>query len=174
MSRVPVQLHAHPPERGRRRGVVVYGGCCCCCCCLHSAGGLLGATIASAAESAQPARKRESVYTRPIDVTRPTATLGPVPLYWLCLAGMMLVPCFYGSLIGGHIGAGIWAAVVYFPGVQLGASVLAVLVVLSSYRTGRREAFGVLAAITAMTVIGALIGGVLVVVLCGFSPLNLF
>lgn len=45
----PIQIVAHPPERGRRRGVVLYGTCCCCCCCccLHTLGGLIGALAGS-------------------------------------------------------------------------------------------------------------------------------
>jgi hypothetical protein len=116
---------------------------------------------------------RESVYTRDIDVTRRPGPLSPVAVYWLCLAGTSFVPCFYGSMFAWDVAAGIWAAILYLPAAQLGASGLAALVVVCCYRTGRREAFGVLGTIVLLTVIGTLVGGALVVVLCGFSPFGL-
>src|SRR5690349_21292142 len=45
----PIELIAHPPERGQRAGPVVLpcGCCCCCCCCLHTLGGLIGGLVGS-------------------------------------------------------------------------------------------------------------------------------
>jgi hypothetical protein len=119
-------------------------------------------------------RPRESIYTRAIDVTRRSKGLSPVGLYWLCLAGMSFVPCFYGGLIGGGVDPGLWAALIFFPAAQLGASALAALTVLCCYRSGRGEAFVVLARITAWTFLGVVVGSVLLMLLCGFSPLGLF
>jgi len=41
-------IEKHPAERGgrRQRYVVLYSCCCCCCCCLHSLGGAIGVLTA--------------------------------------------------------------------------------------------------------------------------------
>jgi hypothetical protein len=136
---------------------------------------LIGATIASAVESeaSSQRRRREPVYTREIDITRRPGPLSPVSLYWLCLAGTSFVPCFYGSMFAWDVAAGIWAAILYFPAAQFGATGLGMLVVLCCYRTGRHEAYRALGSIALLTLIGTLVGGAIVLVFCGAGVFNL-
>jgi hypothetical protein len=135
---------AHPPER-RRRSIIVTGCgcCCCCCCCLHTLGGVIGAAVAGAT---QRGRAGASLYWRTVAVLLFALALG---------LGAFMRGGSEGIIVGVVIG------LLVFPGVQLAASLLAVLIAAFQpeqpfpTRSDRLRAIGW---ITIWTVVGALIG----------------
>src|SRR5438132_1613588 len=107
VSRVaPVGLQVHPPER-RRRSVIVASPSCCCCC-LHSVGGLVGAGMVSGGRSGRSA----------------------AGLYWLVLVVLSILAGIVTGIVYNEPLAGFFFLILLMPAVQLGASVVAALVIV--------------------------------------------
>jgi hypothetical protein len=142
MDPSPIDLHVHPPERRRARTVALPCGCCCCCCCLHSIGGLIGALIGTFI----PGRRPPEPYPPPgyygeqyvpPPVPRRSSALPAAGLYWIILAMLtmlvFLVSCVgYAHELAGPgifdgVGAGLLILAIFLPGVQIVASLIAML-----------------------------------------------
>jgi hypothetical protein len=162
-----VEVQVHPPERGRGSPVVLPTGCCCCCCCcLHTLGALIGGLIGTTQLINPPPRPVDPNFPFPfrrdeLEEAGPVLPLGL--LYWLLVCfgiGVTMVWAFFTQrnrpedafLTGGFV------AIMIMPGIQLGASLLALFGVLLFY-TDRTAALMRLARITLWSVVGALIGG---------------
>jgi len=137
----PVRVTAHPPERRRRPSSVIAAQaccCCCCCCCLHTLGGLVGGLVGSLlrVRPSPPVPKEEGDSPFPFrrDEPGPSFTLSPALVYWVLFSllslGTFLYFFFFDSAPTPRepIWAGILTVLV-MPGVQLAASLLALLVV---------------------------------------------
>jgi len=107
-ARLRIGFEAHPPERRRRRGQVAACGCCCCCCCLHSLGGLIGSAAAGRSKTLE--------------------AHGATVSYWLCLLAALVISCAVGPLLSGEGLAGVLAALILLPGLQLVASLVAAVI----------------------------------------------
>lgn len=136
----PITVQAHEPER-RRRSVVVAPCCCCscCCCCLHSIGSLTAAITAGATESGQPA----------------------AGLYWRCVVGVLIATAVGSVVMTGNPGGGflvVLIAILALPVVQLAASLVAVVLILVLPCSDRAAFLWAIGKITLWTVLGAVIG----------------
>jgi hypothetical protein len=174
-----ITLQAHPPERRRRQSTELLSQlngccCCCCCCCLHSLGSLVGAAWASASASrGSPADANQSLIKFPDDeidgwAQNPLARIPVNRIYWslvvsvsgLVLLYLMARPQAFPDPLGYLL-----VLAIFLPLVQLGASVLSAFVIAcfppDRYQKGR--AWAVLGRITAWTLIGAVIGSLIMV-----------
>jgi hypothetical protein len=157
-----VTIERLPPERMATMPVAAAaGGCCsCCCCCFHTVGALIGAA------AARP----------PIGPTGgpPIATISGGPTepkysvnreYWMSfLVGSIILMMILAVELDGNdklIGMSIVYAILA-PAVQLAASISALAITLASKRPGQSERLRHLGKITLFSVIGTLIGGVVV------------
>jgi hypothetical protein len=157
-----ITIERLPPERTATMPVAAAaGGCCsCCCCCFHTVGSLIGAAAARApiGPAGEP----------------PVATIGGAPTepkysvnreYWMSflVASVITMMILAVELSGGDklIGMFIIYAIVV-PGVQLAASISALVITLSSKRPGQSERLRHLGKITLFSVIGTLLGGIVV------------
>lgn len=144
-------LTRHPPEHGRGGAPEILPAgccCCCCCCCLHTLGGIGGAVLGSAL----PMQSRpvyESDPDSPFPYRRDVfeedqPLIPPVLLYWLMVALTVMLtvvatPFFLMSRGGGprnpldSVAAGLFIAVMILPGLQLVASLFAVIAVAIFY-----------------------------------------
>jgi hypothetical protein len=175
MSRQPepppdVTLTAHPPERRRpaRPVILPCGCCCCCCCCPHTIGGLAGGIAGSVTEMPEQPRAMDPDAPFPyrLDEFEDEGALVPAGLlYWLLVCLLIGVVVVWtavanasgfgrvqeGLLIGGFI------VLLVLPGLQLGASLLALLVILLFYPE-RARPLRRLGRITLWTIAGTLGG----------------
>lgn len=143
MANDPVfTLTAHPPERRARSGPVTLCSGCCCCCCLHSVGSLIGAAAASI-----------PWYNWKEDAKEPSAA----PLYW-SIFGVLAVLLVVVSIFGGA-----YVPVMLMPLLQLGVSLVALLIICFSSTDGKRPRLWSLARITAFSLVGAALGLVAIV-----------
>lgn len=157
-----ITIERLPPERAATMPVAAAaGGCCsCCCCCFHTVGSLIGAAAARAPNG--PAGDP------------PTATIGGAPTepkysvsreYWMSflVASVITMMILAAEIDSGDklLGMVIVYAIVA-PGVQLAASLSALVITLVSKRPGQSERLRHLGKITLFSVIGALLGGIVV------------
>src|SRR5262249_6166142 len=136
-----INFTAHPPERRRRRSSVIAAQaccCCCCCCCLHAVGGLVGALVGTLVRVQPSPRQIDPDAELPFrrDEEDPVFVLPVSIVYWSVFSLVSLVSfgvSAYNSGSGGVpsnndlILAGI-IILLFLPLVQLGASVLALIV----------------------------------------------
>lgn len=150
------------PERTATMPVAAAaGGCCsCCCCCFHTVGSLIGAAAARppVGPGLQP----------------PVATIGGAPTepkysvnreYWMSfLVGSIILMMILAIELDGDdklIGMFIVYAILA-PAVQLAASISALVITVTSKRPGQSERLRHLGKITLFSVIGALLGGLVI------------
>jgi hypothetical protein len=157
-----ITIERLPPERSSTMPVAAAAGGCCssCCCCFHTVGSLIGAALARAPK------------VTPSDT--PVAVIAGAPTepkysatkeYWLSfLIGSVILMMILGVYLDGNdraAGMAIFYAIL-IPAVQLGASIIALVMILVSKRPGQGERLGHLGRITLYAFVGALIGLVLV------------
>jgi hypothetical protein len=168
----------HPPERRRsgRPVVLPAGCCCCCCCCLHTLGGLIGGVAGSvSAQEAIP--KRMTDPNSPFPFRRDEfETEGPILpatlLYWLLVPivaflGAGLFALTNGPNLADGLLGGAFVMIMVLPAVQLGASVLAVLLILLFYsektlplrRIGSITLWAFVGSLIGMVAMGGCLGG---------------
>lgn len=153
-----IEIRKHAPERRNRPvviGSVCCTTCCCCCCCLHSAGGLIGASVGVG--WAMRSSGKSAIVTPEAEKS---ASAGIVA-YWMILVALvgivLLISLPFGSWNW------LWVLLIGLPVLQLLASTLAFLVVVVFPVPDRKIAIAAVAKITAGAIIGAVAGGVLVV-----------
>lgn len=154
-----------PPERRIAAPTAASAGscCCCCCCCLHTVGSLVGALTAKAPKTAEPV---------------PTAIVGSEKVapqyrvtkeYWVTVLILctVAVPFYVASQMRRDIVEPLeWAFfyAIFFPAIQLGASVVVALRNTFSKRPGREDRLRHLGSITARAFVGGMIGIVVMVI----------
>jgi len=164
-----IDLRRTPPERKRPVGSVVLAGpgcCCCCCCCLHSVGSLIGSLVAAR----EPRPGPDDLRRVAAEPTGPDVSVAR--LYWWVVFLILLLG-FFTPVLGpwgywyynrGPIevffsggGAVLVMAIGFLPLVQLGASVVALFVILLGFHD-RGPALRRLGWITLGSVLGTLAG----------------
>ena len=166
-----VVVRPHPPERLIRalaRGEVA-ACCCCCCCCLHSVGGLAGAVVetfyprGTSAVGGKPplAKLRDDEIDGPWRAGPARPRVGRI--YWISTLVASALTCLWA--VGFAQGVGTWLAAcwlllaIFWPAIQLAASILALLIVQSRPDlSGDRAALKRLGRITLAAILGAAIG----------------
>jgi hypothetical protein len=156
-----------PPERRITAPTAASAGscCCCCCCCLHTVGSLVGAL------TAKPPKATEAVPTAVVGTAKVAPQFRVTKEYWVTVLILctVAVPFYVFSMTRTQIVEPLeWAFfyAIFFPAIQLVAS-LAVLVRNGfSKRPGREERMRHLGSITARAFVGGLIG-ILVMVIAG-------
>jgi hypothetical protein len=164
MERPTIQRHV--PERGSRGQAIAPAGqcCCCCCCCLHTVGGIIGAATARA--SAAPI---SALPPATIDGATRTAKPSATGLYW----GMVLLVSIFVAMwnlgVERHPDSAeaVLIIALVLPGIQLGASMIAAIVIVLSKRPRKDERLRHLGKITFRAFIGAVIGGLVMLPLFG-------
>ncbi|MEO7092370.1 MAG: hypothetical protein ABI175_03905 [Polyangiales bacterium] len=157
-----ITIERLPPERTATMPVAAAaGGCCsCCCCCFHTVGSLIGAAAvrAPAGPVGEP-----PVATISGGPTEPKYSVNRE--YWMSflVASIITMMILAIELDGDDklLGMFIIYAVVA-PAVQLAASISALVMTLVSKRPGQSERLRHLGKITLFSVIGALLGGIVV------------
>jgi hypothetical protein len=171
MNNPGIKVQAVPPERQRQRSMVVHCGCCCCCCCcLHTVGGLLGAVVASTNQQVKPLPPEYRQFVLPAYQSH-ASTIG---LYWGILGLLTLHILILGVPWWRQDNSGIGVVILGMPFIQLVASLLAMFCVLCFARTNKGAKLWVIAVISFGTFVGTLVGIVLMILLCGLSPMGLF
>lgn len=104
-----IAIERRPPER--RWPPVVVGSvccstCCCCCCCAHTLGSVVGAAGASVAVSADGSGRVAAA------------------VYW-GIVFLLAVPSAFLALLAGDLAVGLIVYAIFFPVLQLAASLLA-------------------------------------------------
>jgi hypothetical protein len=177
-----VTLHAHPPERKRRRANEILsqlnGCCCCCCCCLHSVGSLTGAVLGSLSGRRDPAADLEKAPVKFVDdelagwpppSTPPSVRLPVNGIYWGSVVVVMILVSLYvlTQATFPNAGAGaLFILAIFLPLIQLGASVVSAFVLACSPSYSReRRAWARLWRITLGTFVGAVVGSLIMVFL---------
>ncbi len=170
-KRTGIVLEIHAPER-RRRPVVLAGGCCtsccCCCCCLHVIGGLVGAGLAGDSGvklarlslpgmSPSPTLDAKSRPESPVDAVRRVQRI-----YWGALGLTIVLVALISVWLGGPF-ATMVILLLGLPVLQLAASVIASIRVAALAGPHHRRAQGEVVRITAYGLLGAAIGGALLV-----------
>jgi hypothetical protein len=168
----PIQVTVHPPERRRRAASVIAAQaccCCCCCCCLHTVGGLVGGLVGSLlrVRPSPPAHKEDKGEPFPFrrDDLGPSFTLSPAVVYWVLFSLLSLGTFLYFFFQDGPanrdlVVAGILTVLV-MPGVQLAASLLALLVVAvcpAGLMPDKRAAVVRIGKISLWAFVGSLVG----------------
>jgi hypothetical protein len=168
----PVEVTVHPPERRRRHSSVIAAQaccCCCCCCCLHTIGGLIGGLVGSLLHVRPsppvPSQDEDSPFPFRRDEPGPSFTLSAALVYWVLFSLLSLGTFLYFLLENGPgsrepIWAGI-GTVLVMPGVQLAASLLAVLVAAVCPRglmPDKRAALVRIGTISLWAFVGGLVG----------------
>lgn len=152
-----VVLEAVPPERRKRSVTVAAHGCCCCC--VHSIGSLLGAALACRRPFKDP--PDEASMDEEVAAEKRRWRRQPVWLYWNSLALSILVTVACTSFSVPAVDRLTWILIggaFFFPLIQLGASVLALLWILLSKQPDKIGACFTLGKITGWTVIGTIAG----------------
>ncbi len=169
-----VSIRGLPPERARRTVTLpVAGCCCCCCCCLHSIGGIVGAVQGGKAAFKDPPASstaneevvEESRYWRRY----------PVWVYWKSLAIAILLGTIVAAVSSGELSSQrnesaviiLIGVALLLPGVQLVASLIALIWIGCSSHPDKGTARATLGRMTAYSFLGALIGLVAMPVLGG-------
>ncbi len=162
-----IRIERVAPERTASMPVAAAaGGCCsCCCCCFHTLGGLIGAALAKPPKVVEPEAPVATIDGAP---TTPKYTAWKE--YWTAfLIASLLTIMGLGFYITDSGSDRLLAMVVFYgittPLVQLGASLIALGMILSSKRPGRSERLRHLGKITLYTVIGAGLGFILVLLI---------
>jgi hypothetical protein len=164
---VGITIERQLPERGDRGVAAAPAGqcCCCCCCCLHTVGSIAGALSARPVPVA-PEPIPASAIAGPTQVPRHSAT----GLYWAISAILsgLTIAYFYG-LERDHVRSGEIAVMMamLFPGVQLAASVIAVIAIASSKRPGKNLRLRHLGKITLRAFLGAVVGTLIMLPMFG-------
>jgi hypothetical protein len=178
----PVRVTAHPPERARRGAPVILpcGCCCCCCCCLHTIGGLVGGVVGSVAQIRPHPRPVDPDFPFPYrrdELDEEAPAFPPALLYWLLVSFLVAVTAvwYYLSSSGSHgplsgnpqeLLIGLFIAVMILPGLQVGASVLAVLGIALFYgdktvpliRVGKITLWSFVGTIAGLVLMGGCLG----------------
>jgi hypothetical protein len=163
----PIEVHVHPPERGRGTPVILPTGCCCCCCCcLHTIGGLIGGLVGTTQTIDPPPRPVDPNFPFPFrrDELEQAGPLLPLALlYWLLVCfgiglTMLWVLLFERARPEEAFLTGGFIAIMILPGIQLGASLLALFAVLLFY-ADQTAALMRLGRISLWSLVGTLIGG---------------
>jgi hypothetical protein len=158
-----ITIERVPPERTATMPVAAAaGGCCsCCCCCFHTVGSLIGAAAAArppAGPTGEP----------------PVATISGTPTepkysvnreYWMSflVASVLTMMILAAELRGDDKLLGMFVIyAIAAPAVQLAASISALVITLTSKRPGQSERLRHLGRITLFSVIGALLGGIVI------------
>jgi len=172
-ERPGVELRRHPAERRPTPSVVLpqVACCCSCCCCLHSVGGLIGGILGSVVKLPEEPKPVDPDFPFPFrrDELENEQDLVPATgLYWaLVLFVFSCVAIWYGFFDRPRsVVVGIVAALVFLPAIQLGASVLAAVVIAAFY-TDKANALNRLGRITLLSFVGTLIGIGIMAGLCG-------
>lgn len=160
-----IRIERVAPERTASMPVAAAaGGCCsCCCCCFHTLGGLVGAAMAKPRKIAPPEAPVATIEGAP---TTPKYTAWKE--YWTAFLIASLVTIM---ILGFYISDNdkLLAMVVIYgmvtPLVQLGGSLIALGMMLSSKRPGRSERLAHLGKITLYSVVGAGLGFILVLLI---------
>jgi len=176
--RPELSVTRHAPERGGGPPAVAPAGCCCCCCCcLHTIGGIAGAIVGSSTQlPSRPVYETDPDSPFPFrrDVFEEDQPLvSPVLVYWMLLALAICATVSITVLINGTSGmrdpldelfemfaAGLFLSVMILPGLQLIASLVAVVVVAIFYPE-RSYALRRLGRITLYCLAGAALGTLL-------------
>jgi hypothetical protein len=140
-----ILIERRPPER--RWPPVVVGSvccstCCCCCCCAHTLGSVVGAAGASIAVSADGSGRVAAA------------------VYW-GLVFLLAVPSGALVMLSGELSVGVILFLIFFPALQLAASVLALPLIALVPVDDKRRAFGSLGVITAASFVGAIVIGMI-------------
>lgn len=168
----------HPPERKPhpRSVTLPCACCCCCCCCLHSLGSLIGGVIGSVkALNLPPKEIDDPNFPFPFrrdEVQEEGAVLPAVALYWLLLSLLLGVGAVWYYLAQGRgrpdeLLTGLVIGLALLPLPQLGASILAGLIVFFFY-ADHRAALARIAKITLYSFVGTVIGVGLLGLSCMF------
>jgi hypothetical protein len=166
-----ITLRAHPPERSHRRiGATAYAGCSsCCCCCLHSAGSLAGAVVGTfyPRDSQGPAEDKAASRLADDEIDGPgveAPAMTPVrSFYWAATLVASILVAWIAALKSDAWGA-LWVLAFALPLIQLGASLLAALLLAGSPAArGDGRAWRRLKRITVGSVLGFLVGVALLI-----------
>src|SRR5262249_5936711 len=143
--------------------------CSCCCCCLHTIGGLVGGIMGSVSPLREPqSRPRLEELDGPYAVRRDEfeeENLLPAQLvYWFAVLVMICMTCVVCYLPDStslrpadSLANGLFVALMILPGLQLGASGLAALILLL-FSPNLAQSLRRLGRITAWSFVGFLIG----------------
>jgi hypothetical protein len=164
-----VRLTAHPPERRRRGSVVLLQGggcgCTCCCCCLHSVGGLVGGIIGSR-KYVEPYLEPNPDLTSPFpfrrDQEQAISVLSATGLYWALVVSLVGVCGVAGLFLTNGMRPdslliGLLFAFMVLPGIQLTASLLA-LIGVALFASEKRTALRRIGKITLWSFLGSVFG----------------
>jgi hypothetical protein len=169
-GKAEVIVTVHPPERRHRGGVVVPScACCsCCCCCLHTIGGLVGAVMGSVQKIpesvAPPPQELDSPYLQRRDEIEEENLLPPQLVYWFTVLVMICATSGVYFLLDGPttrpvegLLSGAMVALMILPALQLGASLLAAMILLL-FSPNVSHSMRRLGRITLWSFVGTLIG----------------
>jgi hypothetical protein len=164
---VGITIERQLPERGDRGVAAAPAGqcCCCCCCCLHTVGSVAGALSARPAPL-DPGAPPASAIDRRTLVPQHSAT----GLYWAIAAILTgLSSAYFFGFEGDHVRTAEVAVMtaMFFPGVQLAASVIALIVIVSSRRLGKELRLRHLGKITLRAFLGAVVGTLIMIPMFG-------
>lgn len=151
----PLRIERHRAERLADIAVVgsvCCSSCCCCCCCVHSIGGITGAAIGSAIAGSRGAGSEEVVGARILAAG-----------YWIGFGVVAALVCLAAAL-DDSLWMGLGAVALAGPALQLVMSVLALPLALAQRAPRRTGALRALGAITLGAVLGAILGGGLMLV----------
>jgi hypothetical protein len=163
-ERPPITVQVLPPERRRRSQVIAACGCCCCCCCLHTLGGLIGAAAGSwvtRLRTDDPQPTGEEARDRHASVKAST-------IYWWAF-GLLSLPvvALYESRA---MLDGLLVLLIGAPVVQIGASLVSLLIVGVAFKEGKGAALRKVGRITWRSLLGTLIGlGIMFALFKGIS-----
>jgi hypothetical protein len=178
----PLTIIRHPPEHGPggTPDVLPAGCCCCCCCCLHTLGGLIGAVVGSV-NPIQAAPVRMSDPDSPFPFRRDEfEDEGPVmpatALYWLLVVFLIAVTAVWyyvdrGARNPEDILFGLLIALMIFPALQLGASLLSLIAVALFYPS-RSMPLKRVGKITLWSFVGTIAGIVFMAGCCGILSMS--
>lgn len=170
-----------PAERKSRPAVAMCMGCtscCCCCCCVHTAGGIVGAVIATkvASNAVNPqfmaGQHTKYNYNQQNSPTNAQASVKKVTMaYWVTLGILSAVSFLITFLIASNIAL---TAIAYFgvvlPIMQIVTFFVSLLALLTV--PDRNTAFKALLKIAAGSVAGIILG--IMVMITGAIVLGVF
>ena len=171
-----------PAERKSRPAVAMCMGCtscCCCCCCVHTAGGIVGAVIATkvASNAVNPQfmagqRTKYNYNQQNNPTTNAQESVKKVTMvYWVTLGILSAVSFLITFLIASNIAL---TAIAYFgvvlPIIQIATLVVSLLALLAV--PDRNTAFKALLKIAAGSIAGIILG--IMVMITGAIVLGVF